>query len=370
MQRMIPCHIYRGGTSKGPLFLKSDLPADRDDISTVLLAAMGSPHPRQIDGIGGAESLTSKVVIVSKSERDDAEVDYLFAQVTPDSDYVDYESNCGNMLSAIAPFAVEKGLVRADGDETVVRIYNVNTDSVIISTIKTPNGQITFEGDARIDGVSGTAAPVRENFAGSIGSKTKKLLPTGAIREEINGLEVSCLDVAVPLVMVRASDVGKTGHETKAELDADANLIATLEAVRREAGKRMGMGDVSKFVVPKPILVAPPRKGGTIAARDFVPYNCHATFSVTGSMALSTACIMPGSIANELSGVQSMELQTIKIEHPQGIMEIEAAGHMEGDAFILDEATLLRTCRKLMEGAVCIPRSAWVNAEKTRDAAD
>lgn len=365
MQTLIPCQIYRGGTSKGPVFLRSDLPADRDTLSHVLLSIMGSPHPRQIDGLGGAESLTSKVVMVARSERADADVDYLFAQVTPDSDYVDYESNCGNMLSAVGPFSVEHGLVPAGDPETVVRIYNINTESIIHATICTPGGMPTYDGPARIDGVSGTAAPVRENFAGAVGSKTGKLLPTGAVRETIGGVEVSCIDVAVPLVMVRASDLGKTGHETKAELDADSALIARLEAIRREAGERMGMGDVSKFVVPKPVLIAPPRNGGRIAARDFVPYNCHATFSVTGAIALSTACILPETLAHDIARPDTPQLQTVGIEHPQGIIEIEAAGAIEHGVFTLLEATLLRTCRKLMQGAVCIPDSVWAGHGQT-----
>lgn len=358
MQKEIPCHLYRGGTSKGPVFLASSLPSGREAIARVLLAVMGSPHPRQIDGIGGGDSLTSKVVIVSRSERDDADVDYLFAQVTPGSDYVDYESNCGNMLSAVGPFSVEMGLVKADGGETTVRIHNVNTNSVIIATLQTPGGKVTFDGDTAMDGVDGTAAPVRENFSGTVGSATGMLLPTGRVREVIGDLEVTCIDVAVPLVMVRAVDVGKTGHESKAELDADADLIRRLEMIRREAGRRMGLGDVGKFVIPKPILLAPARGGGTIAARDFVPYNCHATFSVTGSMALSTACVLPGSLANEISGLKTVDSQTIVIEHPMGVIKIDVAGHFEDEDFCLDEAVLLRTCRKLFEGFVCVPNAA------------
>lgn len=359
MQTGIPCSFYRGGTSKGPVFLAEDLPSDRAKLDRVLLAAMGSPHPRQIDGLGGAESLTSKVVIVSRSSRADADVDFLFAQVTPDSDFVDYESNCGNMLSTVGPFAVEKGLVDAGDGETVVRIYNVNTDAIIVSTIQTPRGQVVYEGDAAIAGVSGTAAPVRENFSGAVGSKTGGLLPTGQVREVIAGHEVTCIDVAVPLVMVRAQDLGKSGHESKAELDEDTSLIEELESIRREAGRRMGMGDVGRFVIPKPVIIAPPRKGGTIAARDFVPYNCHATFSVTGSMALSAACILPGSLANETAGIESMEPQTVSIEHPMGTIDIEVAGHMESGGLAIDEATLVRTCRKLFEGQVYIPQHIW-----------
>lgn len=371
----IPAVLYRGGTSKGPLFLASDLPNDPGGLlDQVLLSAMGSPHPRQIDGLGGAESLTSKVAIVSLSRRPDADIDYLFAQVTPNSDIVDYASNCGNMLSAVGPFAIEQGLIAAGDPTTTVRIYNVNTDSVIVAELRTPGGEVTYDGDAAIDGVGGTAAPVRLNFARTIGSKTKKLLPTGKVREIIDGIEVTLIDVAVPMMIVPASAVGKTGHETKAELDADTALIARLERMRNEAGSRMGLGDTSQLVVPKPVLVAAPAKGGVIASRDFVPYNCHATHSVTGSMALSTACVLPGSVAADLAVLPAGAVKNIVIEHPSGVIEIEVEALGTGLAdFELRQASLIRTCRKLFEGVVCIPGRVWtgmsVNTEQRRAAA-
>lgn len=357
----IPATMYRGGTSKGPLFLAADLPATPGGIlDDVLLAAMGSPHPRQIDGLGGAESLTSKIAIVSRSNRSDADVDYLFAQVNPNSPIVDYASNCGNMLSAVGPFAIEQGLVRAGDPETVVRIYNINTESVIVARLQTPGGEVTYEGDAAIDGVSGTAAPVRLNFAKTTGSKTKKLLPTGKVREVIDGIEVTLIDVAVPMIIVPASAVGKTGHETKAELDADAALIARLERMRNEAGLRMGLGDTSQLVVPKPVLVAAPAKGGVITSRDFVPYNCHATHSVTGGMALATACVLPGTVAADLAVLPEGAVKNIVIEHPSGVIEIEVEASGTGPAdFELRQASLIRTCRKLFEGMVCIPSRVW-----------
>jgi len=368
----IPAVLYRGGTSKGPLFLAADLPDDPGGtLDQVLLAAMGSPHPRQIDGLGGAESLTSKTAIISKSARPDADVDYLFAQVNPNSPIVDYASNCGNMLSAVGPFAIEQGLVAASSPTTTVRIYNINTDAVIIAELQTPHGQPTYDGAAAIDGVSGTAAPVRLNFARTTGSKTKKLLPTDKVREVIDGVEVTLIDVAVPMMIVHAADLGKTGHETKAELDADPLLIARLEEMRNEAGHRMGLGDTSDLVVPKPVLVARPRQGGVIASRDFVPYNCHATHSVTGSMALSTACVLPGTVAVDLAVLPGGQVKTIIIEHPSGVIEIEveASGSTPAD-FQLRQASLIRTCRKLFEGMVCIPSRVWAGkAAAARNAA-
>ena len=364
----IPAYLYRGGTSKGPLILARDLPADRATLDRVLLAAMGSPHKRQIDGIGGAETLTSKIAVVAKSSRPGIDVDYLFIQVNPESNIVDYSSNCGNMLSAVGPFALEMGLAQASEPETRVTIYNINTDSCIDVVLQTPAGEITYDGDAAIDGVSGTAAPVRENFAGTVGSKTGRLFPTGSLRETIDGLDVTCIDVAVPMVIVSAEDVGRSGHESKAELDSDATLIARLEAIRVEAGIRMGLGNCSKLVVPKPVLVAPPGNGGTIASRDFVPFNCHATYSVTGSVALATACVLPGTVAQALAQRAETFRQTVSIEHPSGIINVDVFVRQSASGFVLEEASMLRTCRKLFEGAICIPARVWAGDNRATDA--
>jgi 4-oxalomesaconate tautomerase len=364
----IPATLYRGGTSKGPLILARDLPAERKTLDAVLLAAMGSPHKRQIDGIGGAETLTSKIAVISKSSHPGHDIDYLFVQVNPESDIVDYSSNCGNMLSAVGPFAIEMGLVAACDPETRVVIFNINTNSTIEVILHTPGAQVTYDGDAEIAGVPGTAAPVKENFAGTVGSKTGKLLPTGHTSEQIDGIEVTCIDVAVPMVIVPATALGKTGYESKAELDPDAQLIARLEKIRVEAGRRMGLGDCSKLVIPKPVLVAAPRAGGTMASRDFVPFNCHATYSVTGSMALSTACVLPGTVAYRIAKLKGPGRQTISIEHPGGVMDVEINSRQVGDKFTLEEANLLRTCRKLFEGQICIPSRVWDGTGKAHDA--
>ena len=251
MQTRIPCVIMRGGTSRGPFFLASDLPGDAKQRDDVLLAAMGSPHEYQVDGIGGAMPLTSKVAIISKSRRDDADVDYLFAQVLVDEAIVDTKPNCGNMLVGVGPFAIEAGLVPAGDPETVVRIYNVNTQSLVEAIVQTPDGRVTYEGTAAIDGVRGTAAPVGLNFTSAIGAVTGKLLPTGKPLDVIDGIDVSCVDVAMPMILMRAEQLGKTGYETPNELDADKALMERMEAIRRKAGVLMGMGDVSKAVVPK-----------------------------------------------------------------------------------------------------------------------
>jgi 2-methylaconitate cis-trans-isomerase PrpF len=272
------------------------------------------------------------------------------------------------MLSAVGPFALEMGLVTAQDPETRVVIFNINTQSTIEVILQTPGGAIAYDGDAQIAGVPGTAAPVKENFAGTVGSKTGKILPTGRTSEEIDGVDVTCIDVAVPMVIVPAAAVGKTGHESKAELDADAALIARLEKIRVEAGKRMGLGECSRLVIPKPVLVARPSGAATIASRDFVPFNCHATYSVTGSIALASACIMAGTAAYRLAKLQSGSRQIIGIEHPSGILEVEVFARQVGGKFELDEANLLRTCRKLFEGQICIPSRIWDGSNKARDA--
>jgi 4-oxalomesaconate tautomerase len=366
----IQATLFRGGTSKGPLFLARDLPRDKTKLDAVLLAAMGSPHKRQVDGIGGAESLTSKVVIVSRSSRNDADVDYLFAQVNPESPLVDYKSNCGNMLSAIAPFAVENGLVAATGLKTTVRIYNINTDSVIESTIDTEDGAVRYDGDAAIDGVPGTAAPVIENFAKTVGSKTKKLLPTGKLTEIIDGIEVTCIDVAVPTVMMDAASLGVEGNETKADLDSRTDLIARLNHIRVDAGHRMGLGDCTAYVVPKPLLISQPRNGGSITSRDFVPYNCHATHSVTGATALAAASVLPGTLAHRIARVPLDSLTTLGIEHPGGRMDMDVEGTLKQGSFVLTQANLLRTTRRLFSGTVYVPSRIWDGGGKAADVAD
>ncbi|MGE4110512.1 MAG: 4-oxalomesaconate tautomerase [Burkholderiales bacterium] len=364
----IPAYLYRGGTSKGPLILAEHLPAERRVLDSVMLAAMGSPHQRQVDGIGGAETLTSKIAVVSKSARTDADLDYLFIQVNPESDIVDYSSNCGNMLSAVGPFAVEMGLVSPGVADTCVRIYNINTDSVIEVILQTPGGEVTYEGAAVIDGVPGTAAPVRQNFAAAVGSKTGKLFPTGHRAEMIDGIEVSCIDMAVPMVIVPAVTLGRTGHESKAELDADNTLITRLDRIRVEAGHRMGVGDCSSLVVPKPVLVAAPAGAGDIASRDFVPFNCHATYSVTGSIALSVASRINGTVANRYARLPAAD-DVVSIEHPGGLIDVGVKLREAGGEVVVEEASLLRTCRKLFEGKICIPSRIWDGSRKAVNAA-
>ena len=359
MQTKIPCVIMRGGTSRGPFFKLTDLPSDVPTRDAVLLSVMGSPHQIQIDGIGGSHSVTSKVAMISKSKRPDADVDYLFAQVQIHEAFVDTKPNCGNMLVAVGPFAIEAGLVAAKNGETKVRIFNVNTQSLVEAIVQTPGGQVEYEGDAAIDGVPGTAAPVGINFQSAIGSVTKKLLPTGKPLDVIDGVEVSCVDVAMPIVLMRAEDFGKTGHETAVELDADKETHARMEAIRRKAGVLMGMGDVSRNVVPKMALLSKPRNGGHIASRFFVPETCHKAHPVTGTVCIASACAIPGTIAAQLAPLQAAPQGMIKIEHPQGLIAIDLDVDFTGGKQELRRAALIRTARRIFEGAVCVPSKIW-----------
>ena len=354
----------RGGTSRGPFFLASDLPADAATRDAVLLAVMGSPHEIQVDGIGGSHSVTSKVAIISKSKHPEADVDYLFAQVEINERIVDTKPNCGNMLVAVGPFAIEAGLVPASHPETVVRIYNVNTQSLVDSIVQTPGGKVTYAGDAAIDGVPGTAAPVRINFRSAIGAVTGKLLPTGKPLDVIDGVEVSCVDVAMPVILMRAEAFGRTGHEAAAELDADKELFERMEAIRRKAGVLMGMGDVSKLVVPKIALLSKQRKDGTIASRFFVPYACHKAHPVTGTVCIASACALPGTVAAQIAPLPPAPQGVIRIEHPSGMIAIDFDADLGGSKPLLRRAALIRTARRIFDGHVHVPENVWSGAGK------
>jgi 4-oxalomesaconate tautomerase len=303
--------------------------------------------------------------MVSRSKRADADVDYLFAQVSVDEPLVDTKPNCGNMLVAVGPFAIEAGLVPASDPETRVRIFNVNTESLVEAIVQTPNGRVTYEGNASIDGVPGTAAPVGLNFTSAIGSVTGKLLPTGKPLDVIDGVDVSCVDVAMPMILMRAEQLGKTGHETAAELDADKALFERMEPIRRKAGVLMGMGDVSKAVVPKIGLLSKPRHGGTIASRYFVPHECHKAHAVTGTVCVASACAIPGTIASQLVTLRPPPQGIINIEHPSGLIGIDLDADFRDGKQELRRAALVRTARRIFEGNLFVPRRVW--AGKTAD---
>lgn len=349
----------RGGTSRGPFFLASDLPGDPQLRDEVLLAVMGSPHDYQVDGIGGANPLTSKVAIISKSRNPEADVDYLFAQVLINDNLVDTKPNCGNMLVGVGPFAIESGLVPARHLETTVRIFNVNTQALVDSIVQTPNGKVTYAGDAAIDGVPGTAAPVKINFKSAVGAVTGKLLPTGRPLDVIDGVDVSCVDMAMPVVLMPAEQLGKSGHESAAELDADQALFTRMEAIRRKAGTLMGMGDVSKMVVPKIALLAKPQKGGTITSRFFVPDSCHKAHAVTGTVCVASACTIPGTVAARIAPLATAPQGVVKIEHPSGMMAIDLDVELDQQPPVIRRAALIRTARRIFDGHVHVPEQVW-----------
>jgi 4-oxalomesaconate tautomerase len=311
MQTPIPCLFMRGGTSRGPFFKATDLPADLPTRDRVLLSVMGSPDKRQIDGMGGAHPLTSKVGIVSKGSTPGVDLDFLFAQLQPDKDTVDTTPNCGNMLAAVVPFALETGLVRARGDTTTLRVLTLNTDMQCDITVQTPNGHVEYEGTARIDGAPGTSAPITINFLDTAGSVAPGLLPTGNVRDVIDGIPVTCIDNGMPLVVLRAVDVGRTGYESVDELNADAELKTRIERLRIASGHAMKLGDVTGKNYPKMTLIAAPRAGGSICTRSFIPHVCHEAIGVLAAVTMATACVLDGSITQGIAAVPEGNIKKI-----------------------------------------------------------
>ena len=360
MLRAIPGTLMRGGTSKGLYFHASDLPQSARARDAALLAAMGSPDPRQIDGVGGAHPLTSKVALISPSKRTDADVDYLFLQVVVDKAEVSDSQNCGNILAGVGPWAIENGLVPIAGATTAVRIHMVNTNSIAVAHVPTPRGAVEYEGTARIDGVPGNAAAIPIDFLDVAGSSCGKLFPTGSSVDRIEGIEVTCIDNGMPVVVMRAADLGKRGDETPEELEADAALKARIEHLRLAIAPSMNLGDVTKKTVPKMCLVSPPRHGGTIHTRTFIPHRVHEAIGVLGAVSVATACVTPGSVAAQVAALAPRPgAQRLEIEHPTGFFTVEMDVVFEGNTVTVKRAALLRTARKLMQGQVFVPASAW-----------
>jgi len=342
----IPCVLMRGGTSKGPFFLASDLPTDASERDKILLSVMGSGHPLQIDGIGGGNPVTSKVAIVGPATIPGADVDYLFAQVRIDQQIVDTSPNCGNMLAAVGPFAIEAGLVAARGETTLVRIHNVNTGKMIEAEVPTPNGSVSYLGEAAIDGVPGSAAPIALTFTDAAGARTGQLFPTGKPVDLIDGVAVTCIDCAMPMMLIEADSIGATGFETTAQLNADKTLLDRLEKLRIAAGERMGLGDVRNQVTPKPVLISRPKSGGDVNVRYFMPHQCHPSLATTGAVGIATACINEGTVASLLVGTRKTPV-VLSIEHPSGHLDVKLH---ERDGKVV--AGILRTARRLFEGHV------------------
>lgn len=338
----------RGGTSKGAYFLASDLPQDPVERNALLLRIMGSPEPRQIDGMGGGDPLTSKVAIVKPSSRDGVDVDYLFLQLFVDQAVVSDAQNCGNILAGVGPFAIERGLVAAQEAETPVTIFMENTGQIACARVQTPEGSVTYDGDARIDGVPGAAAPVSIAFEGTAGSSCGALFPSGHVTEQIGGVEVTLIDNGMPCVILRAADLGLKGDETPLELEANTALRDQLEAIRLEAGRLMNMGDVRLKSVPKVTLVSPALAGGDISTRTFIPHRCHQAVGVLGAVSVATACMTEGAVGHDLAKMDLRPVNSIGIEHPSGQMTVICNQQDKGPV----RAAVLRTARKLMDGVV------------------
>jgi 4-oxalomesaconate tautomerase len=348
----------RGGSSKGLYFRKDDLPADEALRDRVLVAALGTDS-RQIDGAGGAHPLTSKVAIVSRSASSDADIDYLFAQVVVGEGRVDTTPNCGNMLAGVGPFAIETGLIAARDGVTPVRIRMLNSDNLCELLVETPHGHVNYDGHAHIDGVPGTAAPIVCNYLDVAGSATGSLLPTGRALDVVDGVEVTCIDNGMPVVVIRARDLGVTGYETPQELDANKELKKKIESIRLAVGPRMNLGDVAKKVVPKMSLIAPARGGGHVCTRTFIPHDCHAAIGVLGAVSVATACILPGSVAQGIATVPAGKIKQMSVEHPTGEFSVTLDVGGTPELPVVQKAGLLRTARLIFRGEVLVPAAVW-----------
>jgi 4-oxalomesaconate tautomerase len=347
----VRCMWMRGGTSKGGYFLAQDLPTDVGARDRFLLGVMGSPDKRQIDGMGGADPLTSKVAVVRRSERPGIDVDYLFLQVFVDQAIVSDAQNCGNILAGVGPFAIERRLVAAEDGETQVTIYMENTGQVAVARVRTPGRQVSYEGDARLDGVPGTASPIPVLFKDTAGSSCGALLPTGKSCDQIDGVEITCIDNGMPVVVMRAEDLGISGRESREELDANESLKAKLESIRLQAGPMMNLGDVAAKTVPKMTLVSAPQDGGVVSTRTFIPHRCHASIGVLGAVSVATACALPGAPTASLARLPEGRSKRMPIEHPIGastiLVELDESGGVES-------ASVLLTARKLFDGLVFV----------------
>ncbi|MGD0055064.1 MAG: 4-oxalomesaconate tautomerase [Acidimicrobiales bacterium] len=359
-QTPIRCLVFRGGTSKGLYFHAGDLPNDIATRDKVLLAAMGAPDVREIDGMGGGHPLTSKVAVIKKSLRDDADVDYLFLQIWPDRAEVSDNQNCGNLLAGVGPFALEEGLLDAGETTSEVRIWMENTQSLAVAHIATPGGAVRYEGDAHIDGVPGTSSSIPIEFLDIAGSTSGSLLPTNHAIDIVNGLRVTCIDNGMPVVCVRADDLGLTGYEEPHDIEANEEVCQRVEELRLAAGPLMNLGDVTKKSVPKVSLLAPAKNGGVIATRTFIPHRVHEAIGVLGAVSVATACLVPGSVAQEVAGITTdASRATLDVEHPTGYFSVSLVVSIEDGDVLVQSAALVRTARLLMRGEVLVPSSIW-----------
>ena len=359
MQHAIPYMQLRGGSSKGLYFCASDLPADPVLRNKVLIAAMGSDKS-QIDGLGGADPLTSKVAIVGLSDSPNADIDYLFAQVVVGGDRIDTTPNCGNILAGVAPFAIEAGLIEPTGDSTTVRINMLNSGSQCELVVRTPNGKVEYQGDACIDGVPGSGAPIACNYLNIAGSACGGLLPTGSRIDIVDGIEISCIDNGMPVVVLRAEDMGISGYESPAELNANEVLKSKLQSIRLQIGPKMNLGDVEGAAVPKMCMISPPLKDGICHTRTFIPYKCHSAIGVLGAVSAATAAIIPGTVAEGIATVPAGASKTLSVEHPSGEFSINLHVDEQADPPQVLKAGLLRTARLLSRGELYVSEHIFI----------
>lgn len=351
----VRCMLMRGGTSKGAFFLEEDLPQDVDERNEVLMQVMGTPDPRQIDGVGGAHPLTTKVAIVSPAQDPASDVDYLFLQLGVDEPMVMDGQNCGNMLAGVGPFAVERGLVEPDDGIASVRIFMRNTDGRAVASFPVKEGLPVYDGETEISGVPGTAARIDIEFMDVAGGTTGALLPTGQVTDDVAGVETTLIDNGMPVVVLRAKDLGVTGEESCEELESNEELAKRLEEIRIAAGHMMNLGDVSALTVPKLTLVSPAKQGGAISTRTFIPHRCHMAIGVLGAVSVATACLLPGAPAARVAALETGATE-VRLEHPTGVFDTRIRIQMEGDVPVVGSAGIVRTARKLMDGVV-FPRA-------------
>lgn len=359
-QKAISCSLIRGGTSRGVYFLADNLPAEQRRRDRVLQAVLGGPDPLQVDGIGGGHALTSKVAIVQPSERSNADVDYLFLQVAPDHSFVSSTQNCGNLLAGVGPFVIDNGLLTAADGETTIRVHMENSGSVCELVLQTPGGRVSGSGSTSIDGVPGTSAPILCNFQDIAGSVSGSLLPTGKLLDTVDDMQATLLDNGMPVVLLRATDLGCTGYETPDDLEADATLKSAIEPLRLKAGEMMNLGDVANKSVPKMCLLAEPQASGHVSTRMFIPHACHRAIGVLGAVTVASACILPGTVAYGIAKQAAGRSRSIVVEHPSGTFTVQLEIDEQAEPVeMIRKAGVIRTARTLMRGQVFVPADVW-----------
>ncbi|PLY05674.1 MAG: 4-oxalomesaconate tautomerase [Arcobacter sp.] len=345
----IPYMIIRGGSSKGIYFKKDDLPTDIKLRDEIILSIVGRDI-RQIDGLGGANPLTSKVAIINNSENQDCDIDFLFIQVVVGENRVDSSPNCGNILAGVGAFAIENNMIKIIDDVTSIKVNMLNSNNICELVLQTPNGKLTYEGNAKIDGVPGTSAPIICNYMDVAGSVCGSLFPTGNKKDLINGINVTCIDNGMPVVIINANELGKTGYESCEELSNDSEFRKKLETIRLKVGPLMNLGDVSNRVVPKMTIVSSSKSGRDINTRTFIPHNCHSSIGVLGAVSVASACLYDECVTSDFIKIRNTPIVNIKVEHPSGEFQVELTTTKIDNKLNISKAGLLRTARLISRG--------------------